>query len=262
MGVDQTHRSWIVGGQVVVKWMTEPLTGPHPAAARLRRLAAAGFPESPGLWGLVEWRDPDTGHWVPVAIAQSYLPDTEDGWTWAVVEARRALRVEPGPAQDFAADLGEVIGRMHLALTDEPPARLTSALARAHADEALAALDLAVRLTEPFDAESCALLKVHRPRIEAVLASLADAAGAAVLPVHGDLHVGQVLRGPSGYAGVARRHRHRRRRRGGCPRLDRPGVDGARAGAVPERLPTRTRRPHRPLRPGPRPGVLLGAAVP
>jgi len=202
MGVDQTHRSWIVGGQVVVKWMTEPLTGPHPAAARLRRLAAAGFPESPGLWGLVEWRDPDTGHWVPVAIAQSYLPDTEDGWTWAVVEARRALRVEPGPAQDFAADLGEVIGRMHLALTDEPPARLTSALARAHADEALAALDLAVRLTEPFDAESCALLKVHRPRIEAVLASLADAAGAAVLPVHGDLHVGQVLRGPSGYAVV------------------------------------------------------------
>ena len=62
MGVDQTHQSWVVGGQVVVKWMTEPLVGPHPAPGRLRRLAAAGFAESPALWGLVEWRDARTGH--------------------------------------------------------------------------------------------------------------------------------------------------------------------------------------------------------
>jgi maltokinase len=202
MGVDQTHESWVVGGQVVVKWMTEPLVGPHPAADRLRRLAAAGFAESPALWGLVEWRDPDTGHWVPLAVAQSYLPRTEDGWTWAVTEARRALRVETGPAQDFAADLGEVVGRLHLALADDPPARLTPALARQHADEALAALDLAVRLTEPHDPDSYDLLIRHRSRIEGVLAGLADAAGAVVLPVHGDLHVGQVLRGPDGYAVV------------------------------------------------------------
>ncbi len=202
MGVDQTHESWVVGGQVVVKWMTEPLVGPHPAADRLRRLASAGFTESPALWGLVEWWEPDTGHWVPVAVVQSYLPRTEDGWTWAVTEARRALRVEPGPAQDFAADLGAVIGRMHVALADDPPARLTPAQARRHADEALDALDQAVRLTEPHDPESHALLVEHRTRIETVLAALGHAAGAAVLPVHGDLHVGQVLKGPDGYAVV------------------------------------------------------------
>ena len=202
MGVDQTHESWVVGGQVVVKWMTEPLTGPHPAASRLRRLAAAGFAESPALWGLVEWRETGTDDWVPVAVAQTFLPGTEDGWAWAVTEARRALRIEPGRSHDFAGDLGEVVGRMHLALADDPPARLGAALARQHADEALAALDLAVRLTEPHDPDSHALLSEHRPRIEAVLAGLADAAGAAVLPVHGDLHVGQVLRGPEGYAVV------------------------------------------------------------
>ncbi len=202
MGVDQTHRSWVVGGRVVVKWMTEPLVGPHPAAGRLRRLDAAGFAESPALWGLVEWREPDRGHWVPVAVAQSYLPGTEDGWTWAVVDARRALGLEPGKASDFAADLGGVVGRMHLALADDPPARLSAALAREHADEALAALDLAIRLTEPHDPGSHALLVAHRPRIEAVLAGLAEAAGTPVLPVHGDLHVGQVLHGPEGYAVV------------------------------------------------------------
>jgi maltokinase len=200
MGVDQTHQSWVVGGQVVVKWMTEPLTGPHPAASRLRRLAAAGFAESPALWGVVEWRGPGTDGWVPVAVAQTFLPGTEDGWAWAVTEARRALRIESGRSHDFAGDLGEVVGRMHLALADDPPARLTAALARRHAGEALAALDLAVRLTEEHDPDSHALLTAHRPRIEAVLAGLSDAAGAAVLPLHGDLHVGQVLRGPEGYA--------------------------------------------------------------
>jgi maltokinase len=202
MGVDQTHDSWVVGDEVVVKWMTEPLAGPHPAAERLRRLAAAGFEESPALRGLVEWREPRTGHWLPVAVAQSYLPGTEDGWTWAVTEARRALRIEEGPSDDFARDLGGVVGRMHLALADDPPARLSPALARQQADEAVAALDLAVRLTLLHDARSHALLVAHRPRIEAVLAGLADAAGAPVLPVHGDLHVGQVLRGPQGYAVV------------------------------------------------------------
>jgi maltokinase len=42
----------------------------------------------------------------------------------------------------------------------------------------------------------------HRPRIEAVLRHLVDAGSAPTLPVHGDLHVGQVLRGPAGYAVV------------------------------------------------------------
>ncbi len=74
---------------------------------------------------MVEWHEPDGGHWVPVAFVQSYLPGTEDGWTWAVDEARRALGLETGEADDFGADLGTVVGRMHLALADDPPARLT-----------------------------------------------------------------------------------------------------------------------------------------
>jgi maltokinase len=202
MGVDQTHDSWVVGGRVVVKWMIEPLTGPHPAPGRLRRLDDAGFEESPALWGVVEWYEPGTGHWVPVAIAQSYLPGTEDGWTWAAADARRALGLEPGEPTDVATDLGGVVGRMHLALADDPPTRLSARGAHEQAAEALAALDLAVRLTERHDPGSHALLLDHRPRIEAVLGGLADATGTPVLPIHGDLHVGQVLRGPGGYAVV------------------------------------------------------------
>ncbi|WP_202879263.1 hypothetical protein [Nocardioides cynanchi] len=202
MGVDQTHRSWVVGDSVVVKWMTEPLVGPHPAPERLRRLAEAGFAEAPELLGLLEWHDPDQGGWIPVVVVQAYLPGAEDGWTWAVTDARRALGLEPGEPTDLGGDLGGLTGRLHVALADRPPARLSEAVARAHADEARSAFDLAVRLTEQHDPDSSALLVAHRDRIEEVLGGLAGAAGTPVLPVHGDLHVGQVLRDPAGALAV------------------------------------------------------------
>ena len=94
-------------GSVVVKWMTDRWSGPTRPPT-----ACAGWPppasrESPALWGLVEWREPAPVHWVPVAVAQSYLPGTEDGWTWAVAEARRALRIEPGRPRTSRRDLGD-----------------------------------------------------------------------------------------------------------------------------------------------------------
>ena len=174
------------------------LRRPHPAAERLRRLDQAGFLEAPALLGLLEWQDPDHGSWIPVAVVQRYLPGAEDGWTWAVQDASRALGLVPGEPTDFAGDLGALTGRLHLALAGQPPARLSAALAREHAAEALGALDHAVRLTERHDPDSHALLVAHRPRIEEALSALAGAAGATVLPVHGDLHVGQVLREPDG----------------------------------------------------------------
>ncbi len=198
MGVDQTHASWVVGDRVVVKWMTEPLVGPHPAADRLRRLSEAGFAESPTLAGVVEWCEPGTDYWIPVAVVQAYLPGTEDGWTWALDEARRALGVVPGAATAFGTDLGDIVGRMHLAFADDPAAPLPADLARRQAAEARAALDLTVRLVADHDPVSHALLTEHREQIEAALAPLDDAAGTPVLPLHGDLHVGQVLRDTEG----------------------------------------------------------------
>ena len=117
--VDQTNDSWVVGDAVVVKWITEPLVGPHPAPERLRRLADAGFTAMPGLRGMVEWRTPD-GHWVPVVTAVDLVPDATDGWTWCLDECRVALGVEDGPALPFTRRLGELTASMHLALADAP----------------------------------------------------------------------------------------------------------------------------------------------
>jgi maltokinase len=202
MGVDQTHESWIVGGTLVVKWMTEPLVGPHPAADRLRRLAAAGFAESPTLVGVIEWQEPGTGHWVPAVVVQSYLPGAEDGWTWALEAARRALGVSPGKPVDVGSTLGDIVARLHLALSDDPVRTLDADQARWQAAEARAALADTVGLLRTHDAASHALIEARRADVEVVLAVLDDAAGTPVIAVHGDLHVGQVLRDTSGHHAV------------------------------------------------------------
>jgi maltokinase len=181
--------------------MTETLVGPHPAADRLRRLSELGFAESPALVGVVEWREAGSGHWIPVVVVQEYLPGTEDGWRWALEDARSALGLGlvPGPVRPgFGDDVGEVVGRMHVALAADPAERMPAELAQRYADEAVAGLEVAVGFLERFDPESAALLAGRRGEVEALLAGLADATGTPVLPVHGDLHVGQVLRDAEG----------------------------------------------------------------
>ena len=115
--VDQTNASVVVGERVVVKWVTTPLVGPHPAPERLRRLVDARFEAMPEVWFGLEWRTSD-GDWVPVVTAVELVPGATDGWTWCLDEARVALGVRPGRATPFAQLLGEVVATMHRALAD------------------------------------------------------------------------------------------------------------------------------------------------
>jgi maltokinase len=197
MGVDQLNESWVVGERLVVKWVTDDLDGPHPAADRMRRLSEAGFVETPTLVGLVEWQNPE-GDWAPVTVVQEFLAGAQDGWTWVVTEARRALGVESGQPTPFADALGRLTARMHLALAVDPAERLSPELASAQAADARSALDEAVRLTSASDPETHRLLVAARGRIESDLAGLDRLGGSPALPVHGDFHVGQVLRTPDG----------------------------------------------------------------
>jgi maltokinase len=167
----------------------------------MRRLADAGFTQTPTLVGLVEWHNPG-GDWAPIAVVQEHLAGAEDGWTWAPREARRALGLEPGRPTEFAGALGELTARLHLALADDPTEVTTSELAAAQAVDASGVLDEAVRLTSASDPSSHRLLVEHRAQIEAALAGLSDLAGSPAVPIHGDLHVGQVLRASDGALSV------------------------------------------------------------
>jgi maltokinase len=197
MGVDQLNESWVVGGRLVVKWVTDALDGPHPAADRMRRLADAGFDQTPTLVGLLEWQD-DGGDWTPVAVVQEYLPGAEDGWTWVVAEAWRALGIEEGEQRPFARDLGRLTARMHLALAGGTPETVSPEQATAAYDDAVAALDEATRVTAELDPASHTLLVEHRDVLLWDLSSIHGMSAIPAWPVHGDFHVGQVLRTPDG----------------------------------------------------------------
>ena len=197
MGVDQLNESWVVGRRLVVKWVTGDLDGPHPAADRLRRLADAGFEQTPTLVGLLEWQQAD-GDWAPVAFMQEYLAGAEDGWTWVVAEARRELGLEDGEPRPFGRDLGRLTARMHLALAGGTLEAVSSEQAVAAYDDAVAALDEATRVTAELDPASHTLLVQNRDDLLWDLSSIHGISAIPAWPVHGDFHVGQVLRTPDG----------------------------------------------------------------
>jgi len=199
VGVDQTNESVVVGGRAVVKWtLRHPphgLDARHPAPDRLAALSAARFTGTPRPWGAVTVTLPGAAEPLLLATVAAYLPGALDGWDWAVADVRAHARGDLALDAVLAPvrEVGDLVARMHLVLAAggrEPlsPAAAADAAARSRAD-----LDEALRLV---DGPEGARLAARAPLIVAGLEPLADAAGTAVIDVHGDLHVGQVLRYP------------------------------------------------------------------
>ena len=197
MGVDQTHESVVVGDAAVVKWAVE--ASPSPAPLLLPHLHEVGFTDVPTPWGFVECDG------VLVAAVDGYLPDAVDGWTWCVDDLARGLARRRGtaPVASFPGRLGGLVGRLHAALATpstllpRPGGRAgRSTIAGWHAracdslDGALAALDgpAGDRLRH----------RAHLAR--AVIDELLLVSDTPTIHVHGDLHVGQVLRWSGGCA--------------------------------------------------------------
>ncbi|MBI3689456.1 MAG: aminoglycoside phosphotransferase [Mycolicibacterium aromaticivorans] len=194
--VDQTNESVIVGDAAVVKWAAHLQAGPHPAPRRIEILRANGFRHMPCPWGLLTWRSED-GTETLVAGVDEYLPGAVDGWTWAVDLIAAAAAGPDAPVDDLvsaAADVGTVIAELHAALAVtatiassadaerwRAAAAVTLDAARAHCDPAMRDLLDSRVVSETFD-------------------GLGAMAGTPVIEGHGDLHVGQVLRHPGGYA--------------------------------------------------------------
>ncbi|HJW75002.1 MAG TPA: aminoglycoside phosphotransferase [Thermoleophilia bacterium] len=206
MGVDQTNDSVVVGEAVVVKWLLRP-PAVHPAPAILAHLAALGYPNVPRPLGTLTWTAPD-GAEVLLALADGYLLGARDGWDWCVAAVLEHLGhladgCAGGCAADLAAELGALTAGLHLALAT-PSAVLPVAVTRAVASDVVrwrSAAELTMReagtLTEGSDGEE---VRARLPRMMAALTALSDVVGTPVQRVHGDLHVGQVLRWREGLA--------------------------------------------------------------
>jgi len=204
--VDQTNESVVVGERAMVKWsvaLPRPgVRGAQPAGDRIGTLMTAAFADTPRPWGLLSYLDhaDDSARLLLASVAE-FLPGAEDGWDWAVEDVRRLARGDStlDEAITPATRLGELTARMHQALAsggvtvadDRLTARWT---ARAYDD-----LDAAVQLV---DGPEGVRLRSRAGRIAVAFAAFRDCVGTPLIDVHGDLHVGQVLRhgDPAEYA--------------------------------------------------------------
>jgi len=189
--VDQSNDSVIIGegaSVVMVKWQLDAVESPAPE----RLLALAGTALTPEVHALVRWRD---GHGIARTImtAADYVPGAEDGWTWAVELVRAHARGEGVDAIEPFAVLGEMTARMHLSFADSGVDTWDrGAISLVHG-ACRADLDEAVRV---IDGAEGARLRERSDRIGRRMDGLAEIDSTPVIDIHGDFHIGQVLRVP------------------------------------------------------------------
>lgn len=189
--VDQTHQSVIVSGRYVVKLVSR--WGAADRAARLlQSLSQAGSADIPKFHGHLDWDHPTLGRGT-VALVSDYVPDAEDGWTWAVADVVAHLG-QGAPAPDWPAVLGTVTARLHTALAADAvePTTGYGVVLRARAARTLQhALQVST---------GSARTRLHN-RVQVLTAaidSIPDHPSGPLFAGHGDLHVGQVLRAAGG----------------------------------------------------------------
>ncbi|MFT4227336.1 phosphotransferase [Micropruina sp.] len=140
--------------------------------------ALSGSGVTPALYGTLVGELPGGGQ-ADLGMFVERIQDVRDGWEWACEMCADERDIAPE-----ASDLGRALARVHTRLAD---AFGTSAASGAELASAMVSrLDAAV-------AQVPALAEV-RDQTEAVLRAL-DGAELATQRVHGDFHLGQVLRG-------------------------------------------------------------------
>jgi maltose alpha-D-glucosyltransferase/alpha-amylase len=219
LAAEQSNSSLIVEDQVVLKIFRRVTAGQHPEAEMSRYLTAQGFGNSPILMGEVARIDKQ-GERHSLAVAQAFIRNQGDAWTWTLNLFKRAVddlaKHEAGEDerlanvedyQTFAATIGRQLANMHAVLArpseDEvfAPRIATEADTERWLARAMALVDQAFDIVarrgtgeSASDDEAAAALVEMRPLLARGMARLArSGVGNLMTRVHGDFHLGQVL---------------------------------------------------------------------
>jgi maltokinase len=189
--VDQTNVSVVVGGRAVVKWLSPPVPVPHPGLELLAHLREVGFAEMPPLLGEL------TVDGAVVAVVTGFIPGARDGWDWFVDELTGWVDgvVAADAVIASAERIGALAARLHAALATPSsvlPEPVGTAPVAAEAARGRVLLDAARGVS---DRNAAALVRRLDSQLTAAIAELDCLGDVAAQRVHGDLHVGQMLRG-------------------------------------------------------------------
>ncbi|WP_421996844.1 maltose alpha-D-glucosyltransferase [Reyranella sp.] len=219
LAAEQSNSSLIVDDIVMLKIFRSISAGEHPEAEMGRYLTAHGFANSPALLGTVRRIDTE-GREHTLAVAQAFVRNQGDAWTWALNQFNRALddtASHEASAEsrgddirdyyDFAATIGRRLGTMHVVLarqTDEQ-AFAPQTASSSDADEWIAratglmtrALDIVASRpswdNETVEADAKSLIENRDALLELVTRLGRLGEGTLMTRIHGDFHLGQVL---------------------------------------------------------------------
>ncbi|MEU1229464.1 maltokinase [Streptomyces sp. NPDC005828] len=178
LDAEQSNSSLVFGDSFILKIFRRVSPGANPDLELPLALSRAGCARVPAP---VAWFESGAS---TLGVLQPYLRDSRDGWRLALdaLADGREFTVE-------ARALGRATAEVHLALAEALPTRR---LARAETEQLAAAMDRRLHAA----AQAVPALLPHVPGLRAVFA--AASGGAAVQRIHGDLHLGQTLRGSDG----------------------------------------------------------------
>jgi maltokinase len=195
VGVEQSNTSLVFGSNIL-KLYRQPAQGPNRDVDLHRALAGNPHIAAP-LGVLTDERGPDP---VVLAFLQQFLPDAVEGWAMATASVRDLLAEADLHADevggDFAGEagrLGTAVAEVHAALAEATEQRIVGAAELASEVDAMhARLDVVLKEVPALEPE------------EATLRAAFDDVRGLTTPVpihqiHGDLHLGQVLRTTAGW---------------------------------------------------------------
>lgn len=198
--VEQSNTSVTLGDRLILKIYRLLEPGANPEVEVNAFLTAVGFPHVPALGGAVTYL-PDGGEPCAAAMLQELVPSQGDGWGWAL-DCLSGAPAGQAAAMAGIAQIGTLTAELHAALASRPeasdfPSRpATSAELAAWRSAAERQLDGALAAV---DGEARARLRTIAPRIRAQLGAIESAGGARVTRIHGDYHLGQLLRTATGF---------------------------------------------------------------
>ncbi|WP_283134349.1 maltokinase N-terminal cap-like domain-containing protein [Rhizohabitans arisaemae] len=194
LGAEQSNTSLVYGEEYICKLFRRLVPGVNPELEIVTALAKAGSTHVAEPYGWIETRL--DGHPTTLGILQRFLPTSSDGWSLALTSVRDLYASEEelsasDAGGDFSAEserLGRATGEMHTELaTAFPTETVDRTEVKRMAEAMLHRLDRAVEAVPalaplaPLPAEAFAeLARLNQP--------------VAVQRVHGDYHLGQVLR--------------------------------------------------------------------
>jgi maltokinase len=198
IGVEQSNTSVVYGTQYILKLYRQPEPGPNRDVELHRALRSAGVKHIAEPLGVITG-DFGSGETV-LGFLQEFLPDAVEGWATATASVRDLLAEGDLHADevggDFAGEayrLGTAVAEVHAALAS---ATGTTTIDADAVDAEVDAMQerLSTVLTEVEDLAAD----------EATLRAAFDAArepreSLVIQQIHGDLHLGQVLRATAGW---------------------------------------------------------------